>query len=200
LELVHVDGRRETFPNPEAFVDATLKLVPTIDELEVLYAFWDENRAVLETLNGVAPRGVEELVAALKSQARAIGRASSAANGDAGFQSPAVLEPKEKRVRSKEHLKFVAQQPCLVCGRRPAHAHHLRFAQPRAMGLKVSDEFTLPLCAGHHDSVHQTGDERAWWARHGIIEPLKYAARLWTASRLDPDARSVIEGDATPDA
>ncbi len=91
--------------------------------------------------------------------------------------------PKEKRVRNKAHLAFVASQPCLVCGRRPAQAHHIRFAQPRALGLKVSDEFTVPLCNGHHDSVHNTGDERAWWARHGILAPLQIANRLWAASR-----------------
>jgi hypothetical protein len=47
----------------------------------------------------------------------------------------------------------------------------------------VSDEYTVPLCNIHHDSLHQTGDERAWWARHGILEPLKIAGRLWAASR-----------------
>ena len=94
--------------------------------------------------------------------------------------------PKEKRIRSKEHLVFVAKQPCLVCGRRPAQAHHLRFAQKRAMALKVSDEYTVPLCSGHHDSLHRTGDERAWWARNGILDPLKIAGRLWAASRLSP--------------
>jgi hypothetical protein len=41
-----------------------------------------------------------------------------------------------RRLRDKAHLKFVASQPCLICGRSPADAHHLRFAQPRAMGLK----------------------------------------------------------------
>ena len=51
------------------------------------------------------------------------------------------------------------------------------------MAMKVSDEFTVPLCAGHHDALHKTGDEQAWWARHGIIDPLKIAARLWAASR-----------------
>lgn len=90
--------------------------------------------------------------------------------------------PKETRVRDRDHLGFVANQPCLVCGRRPAQAHHLKFAQPRAMSLKVSDEYTVPLCNGHHDALHKSGDERAWWARHGIIEPLKFAARLWAAS------------------
>ena len=95
--------------------------------------------------------------------------------------------PKEQRVRDKAHLAFVAKEPCLVCGRRPAQAHHIRFAQPRALGLKVSDEFTVPLCNGHHDSLHNTGDERAWWARHGIIDPLadgqpalgSVAAQIW---------------------
>ena len=44
----------------------------------------------------------------------------------------ALAEP--RRVRDKEHLRNVAAQPCLVCGRRPSQAHHLRFAQPRALG------------------------------------------------------------------
>ena len=59
----------------------------------------------------------------------------------------AIAEP--KRLRDKAHLRFVASQPCLVCGRQPSDPHHLRFAQPRALGLKVSDEFTVPLCRGH---------------------------------------------------
>jgi hypothetical protein len=80
-------------------------------------------------------------------------------------------------------MKTIAKEPCLICGRRPAQAHHIRFAQPRALGLKVSDEFTVPLCNGHHDSLHRTGDERAWWARNGILDPLKFAARLWATSR-----------------
>ena len=40
--------------------------------------------------------------------------------------------------------------PVLVCGRRPADAHHLRFAQSPALGRKVSDEFTVPLRRGRH--------------------------------------------------
>jgi hypothetical protein len=45
----------------------------------------------------------------------------------------------------------------------PCDPHHLRFAQPRAMGLKVSDEFTVPLCRGHHRQLNQAGNEEAWW-------------------------------------
>ena len=68
-----------------------------------------------------------------------------------------------KRLRDKGHLRFVASQPCLVCGRQPSDPHHLQFAQPRALGLKVSDEFTVPLCRGHHRQLHQAGNVEAWW-------------------------------------
>src|SRR5262249_39652461 len=68
--------------------------------------------------------------------------------------------------------------PCLVCGRRSADAHHLRFAQSPALGRKVSDEFTIPLCRGHHREVHLCGDEAAWWNRTGI-DPTVTARTLW---------------------
>jgi hypothetical protein len=86
-----------------------------------------------------------------------------------------------KRIRSKEHLRLVAQQPCLICGRSPSHAHHIRFAQSRGLGLKVSDEFTVPLCAIHHQQNHATGNERLWWQEHKI-DPLAVATRLWRES------------------
>jgi hypothetical protein len=70
--------------------------------------------------------------------------------------------PVLRRIRDREHVKSVAKQPCLVCGRSPADAHHLRFAQSTALGRKVSDEFTVPLCRGHHREVHRHGDEAAW--------------------------------------
>ena len=91
----------------------------------------------------------------------------------------AIAEP--RRLRDKAHLKFVASQPCLVCGRQPSDPHHLRFAQPRAIGLKVSDEFTVPLCRGHHRQVHQAGDEVAWWGDLRI-NALEIARGLWEES------------------
>ena len=87
-----------------------------------------------------------------------------------------------KRLRDKDHLRFVASQQCLVCGREPSDPHHLRFAQPRALGLKVSDEFTVPLCRDHHQQLHQAGNELAWW--HDLnINALEIAKGLWTQSR-----------------
>ena len=97
----------------------------------------------------------------------------------------AIAEP--KRLRDKHHLKFVASQPCLICGRQPTDPHHLRFAQPRALGLKVSDEFTVPLCRGHHRQLHQAGNEIAWWG-HFNIGPLGVAKELWQKSRAKPGA------------
>ena len=85
---------------------------------------------------------------------------------------------KSRRIRCKEHLRFVASQPCLICGRSPSHAHHVRFAQSRGLSLKVSDEFTVPLCAIHHHHIHTTGKEREWWQERNI-DPLKIANTLW---------------------
>ncbi len=92
----------------------------------------------------------------------------------------AISEP--RRLRDKAHLKFVASQPCLVCGRSPADAHHLRFTQPCAMGLKVSDEFTVALCRAHHRDNHSSGDEVAWWERRAI-DPVATARMLWVSTR-----------------
>ncbi len=86
--------------------------------------------------------------------------------------------PSAKRIRDKEHLRSVVTQPCLICGRMPCQAHHVRFAQPRALGRKVSDEWAVPLCALHHRSLHDAGDERRWW-KCNRIDPLAVAERLW---------------------
>ena len=85
------------------------------------------------------------------------------------------------RLRDKEHCKFVTSQPCVVCGRTPSEAHHIRFAQPRALGRKVSDEYTVPVCRLHHRELHRYGDEASWWA--GVnIDPLPIALELWRSS------------------
>jgi len=102
----------------------------------------------------------------------------------------AIAEP--RRLRDKAHLKFVASQPCLVCGRQPSDPHHLRFAQPRAIGLKVSDEFTVPLCRGHHREIHRIGDEKAWWDNLKI-NAMQVAMELWENSHRPKPTKSVID-------
>ncbi len=86
--------------------------------------------------------------------------------------------PEPRRIRDRDHVKYVAKQPCLICARQPSDAHHLRFTQNRALGRRVSDEFTVPLCRGHHREAHRTGDEAAWWGNIGI-DPAVAARVLW---------------------
>ena len=96
---------------------------------------------------------------------------------------------KSMRRRNKAHLAFVAAQPCLVCQRSPCDAHHLKFAQPRSLGRKVSDEFTVPLCRDHHHELHRHGNEMAWWANLQIA-PIETATELWAATLLQADPAS----------
>jgi ERF superfamily len=102
------------------------------------------------------------------------------------------LAVKPIRLRDKDHRKFVSHQPCLICGRTPVDPHHLRFAQPRALGRKVSDEFTVPVCRLHHQELHRVGDEAAWW-RAAAIDPLPIALSLWRQSRGGPAASAIGE-------
>jgi len=85
---------------------------------------------------------------------------------------------KPVRERDRDHLRFVAAQPCLVCGRTPSDPHHIKFAEQQAMGRKVSDRFTVPICRLHHRELHRCGNERAWWQKQGM-DPLIIAASLW---------------------
>jgi hypothetical protein len=98
--------------------------------------------------------------------------------------------PEPRRIRNRDHVRFVAQQACLICGRKPSDPHHLRCAQPRAPGRKASDEFPVPLCRIHHRALHRAGNELAWWKEAGI-DPIKVARTLWKKSRLkDGNVRS----------
>jgi hypothetical protein len=102
------------------------------------------------------------------------------------------VHPEPRRIRDRDHVRFVAQQSCLLCGRTPCDAHHLRFAQNRALSRKVSDEFTVPLCRGHHRELHRHGDEANWWQARGL-DPTSAARALWlethpqiAAGAIDP--------------
>ena len=92
-----------------------------------------------------------------------------------------LIISKPVRERDRDHLRFVATQPCLICGRAPSDAHHVKFAERPAMGRKVSDKFTVPVCRLHHRELHRRGNERAWWQSRGI-DPLPVAASLWQSS------------------
>ncbi|MGY4458058.1 ERF family protein [Bradyrhizobium sp. LB13.1] len=113
----------------------------------------------------------------------------------ASLHEAGLAHPKEpSRKRSKAHLLFVREQPCLVCQQTPSDAHHLKFAQPSTLGRKVSDEFTVPLCRAHHQDLHRYGNERAWWANLQIT-PLQVALDLWVAGSVrGPRTAAVLSG------
>jgi hypothetical protein len=102
-----------------------------------------------------------------------------------------LVFPEPRRIRDRDHVRHVIKQPCLICGRRPSDPHHLRFAQSRALGRKVSDEFTVPLCRTHHREIHRSGNEGLWWRNTGI-DPLAAARTLWL------ETHPLLRAEATP--
>jgi hypothetical protein len=132
-------------------------------------------------------RGQPDRVPDPSLEPRSNGPKEAAINGSAGddqqLSTTEMVSPIRKTVRrrSKAHLAFVAAQPCLICQRSPGDAHHLKFAHPAALGRKVSDEFTVPLCRDHHHALHRHGNEISWWANFQIA-PMEIARELWKTS------------------
>jgi hypothetical protein len=211
-----------SFDKPSEFAGALRRAMSEARDIELLFAIWEQNVDTVRALNrslrqeqlpqsGIAPQLVTHLkrcaIALVKPESRASGSQRAKVSAPAPtptrtkIDKSALTISEPKRIRSKEHLRFVASQPCLICGRTPSHAHHIRYAQSRGLSLKVSDEFTVPLCAIHHHHIHTTGKEREWWEERNI-DPLKVASALWRQNReqQQPVLASVEHsGDAAPD-
>jgi hypothetical protein len=131
----------------------------------------------------------------IPGQSRVVGKKRSRAKR---IDKSDLAFPEPRRIRDRDHVRYVAKQPCLVCGRRPSDPHHLRFAQNRALGRKVSDEFVVPLCRGHHREVHRWGDEAAWWSNAGV-HPMAAARTLWleTHRQLAAHDQAIIESPSS---
>ena len=153
-------SEQESFDKPSEFAGALQNAMTEAQEMEILFAIWEQNVETVRALNrclrqdqspksGIAP----QLVNYLKQCTIALVKPQNRGNGSDHHKMPdhrkimsAVLPSKgvrpkidksvltfgePKRIRCKEHLRFVASQPCLICGRSPSHAHHVRYAQPR---------------------------------------------------------------------
>ena len=198
--------------SPEGFCGALRKVIESVTDSVELRSWYDRNAHQLERLRALAvdlktARGehyadvLERLFTARLAVAEPKSEPSDAAAGTALEATVQVfpLAPSRiaygpridkaelgiktaRRQRDKAHLRHVATLPCLVCNALPSDAHHLTFAQPRGLALKVSDEFVVPLCALHHNDLHRGHGEELWWKRLGI-EPLAIAGRLWAESR-----------------
>jgi ERF superfamily len=140
---------------------------------------------------GTSP-STDDVAAASDANLQETSRTATADGGSSvGIDKSVLAVAAPRRYRNREHLRYVAKQPCLICGRRPSDPHHLRYLQPRALGRRASDEFAVPLCRVHHRAVHRARDERAWWRAAGI-DPDQIARKLWKDTRID-------EGQIVPD-
>jgi len=214
--VLGVDGQAlATHPTPQGFCRALKEAICTAPSAGDLEALWGLNGAVLNELKLVVPdlktaRGThygevlqrhyqrqrERLKLTEPPQDPAQQSAAAAESSDADLP---ITSP--RRLRDTDHLKYVASQPCLVCGRTPAQAHHLRFMQPRAMGSKVSDEWTVPLCVIHHRALHDVGNEVAWWEQWKV-DARAAAEQFWIEQHpaktrtVEDSAESIADGVA----
>jgi len=158
--------------SPEEAADWVHRVLPSKNSLVLTHAEQVELAFQLKLSTFMAD------LPTIAEQSKALRRSRRGRDRATSVNKTVLTLPVARRIRDREHVKSVAKQPCLVCGRHPADAHHLRFAQSRALGRKVSDEFTVPLCRGHHREVHGCGDEAAWWNDKGI-DPTASARVLW---------------------
>ncbi len=213
--------------SPESFCSVFRQILERTSDKAELEALWRSNAEALNRLRHEAPqlkteKGIHyaDILARLAEQLLESVHEEKPPKGPNALAPPAPLKESkiaagpridksvltigtERRLRDKAHLKAVGLRPCLVCGRQPSHAHHLTFAQPRGLSLKVSDEYVVPLCALHHGELHRSGQERSWWAKRGV-DPLPVAAELWATSRnlatcAEPEMSHLLGGEAPVD-
>ena len=184
-------------------------------DIEILFAVWEQNVETVRALNKHLKQIIYRTQGSRRSSSAHLKRcaialvkpnaagteevqatSSQALNGGARQKiDKSVLTISEpKRHRSKEHLQYVARAALSHLWEVASHAHHVRFAQSKGLALKVSDEFTVPLCAIHHSENHSTGDERKWWQKHNI-DPLAIARRLWEESCKRGEHTAPDQGD-----
>ncbi len=169
-------ARPSTLP-PEAADDLRQRLIAelaTLNEVDAL-ATWAHR--VLPLKNQLSTTEAERVEGAFQAKLSQLSDLTSTEpppshETDGHASQPPCAEPegviaisKPVRERDRDHLRFVASQPCLVCGRTPSDPHHIKFAEQRAMARKVSDKFTVPICRLHHRELHRRGNERAWWTK-----------------------------------
>ena len=82
---------------------------------------------------------------------------------------------KQKRWTSKKYLDFVRQQLCIICGRSPVEAHHVK-----TIGSGGDDTFAVPLCIEHHCIIHTIGI-KSFQKKYdvNIYEQLFMIAKSW---------------------
>jgi DNA recombination protein Rad52 len=192
-ELVSIHDR------PQSFCTAIRGALERAASLTEISRLWERNGDTLMLLRTLwpelrTPQGVHYAAVIEALHRRQLAKLNAITIAPALAIPPAEIEPVSampRRLRDPAHLRLVAELPCIVCGRAPSQAHHLLLAQPRAMGRKVSDEWTLPLCALHHRALHDAGNEERWWDEHRIDAKTE-AGALWQRSRDERAGQAAI--------
>ena len=199
--------------DPVAYCSNLRRDLEAIESADELTAFWGRNSVAIEMLRRGLPNLKTEkgehygdiLEGLFRTRIQEFGSPNGngtakpkSRNGSGDAIDKALLAiATPRRVRDKDHLKFVAQQPCLVCGRLPSQAHHIRFSQLRALSTKPSDEWVVPLCATHHRALHNAGDEDGWWEGRNV-DPIVEAQRLWQTTRNGKGGAGSFDGANPP--
>jgi hypothetical protein len=190
----------------DASEDLQRQLISELEQLNESEALATWAQRVLPLKNQLATTDAQTVEAAFEAKLSQLGDAAARPESDQASGHPGrspspeidaegvVAIGKPVRERDRDHLRFVVAQPCLVCGRTPSDAHHIKFAEQRAMGRKVSDKFAVPICRLHHRELHRRGNEHAWWQSQGI-DPLPVAASLWDRTHAVAPADAGIAGD-----
>ena len=205
---VRTEWPRPTVLSSDASAGVRDQLISELEAVAALetLALWAQRALPLKNQLSTLDAGAVEAAFDVRlSQLGEVGLAFGAISRETSGQTPgslpvdpatpaAITIKKPVRERDRNHLRFVAAQPCLVCGRTPSDPHHIKFAEQRAMGRRVSDRFTVPICRLHHRELHRRGNERGWWQSQGI-DPLVIAADLWGRTHAVEPAAVTIVGD-----
>lgn len=91
---------------------------------------------------------------------------------------------KQPRNHREQHLAFIRQLSCLVCGDDVSvEAAHVRYSDLKAgkrstgMAEKSDDSWAVPLCGKCHRKQHKVS-ERGFWEFYNI-DPVKVSLALW---------------------
>jgi len=112
------------------------------------------------------------------------------------FSNAPAKGQKRPRREDGKHLAWIRTLPCLVTGKRPVEAAHIRYADPvygkRDVGKqeKPDDRWVVPLHPDMHREQHG-GSEKAFWLKHGI-DPCRVALALYAITGDDEQSEIII--------
>lgn len=109
-------------------------------------------------------------------------------------------DTRQRQPRREDGAKliFVRLLSCVICGRKPVEAAHLRVASrlygKRGVGNseRPDDVWVAPLCAGHHrgNGGQHTMNELEFWRSHNIANPFALCLAIHAAYEADDLARA----------